>query len=129
VPIVTVPINYNVGSLRATNFKEGYAIVQTMLNPSTWRVINNEGKFVSDELHISFANDFSCGLSCIKEDKGYGYINTNGDMVIEPVFEDADSFYQGYARIVYKGRDGLINTEGKIFWSDGIVKMQRGGVR
>ena len=44
--------------------------------------------------------------------------------MIEPIFEYADSFFQGYARIVYQGRDGIINTSGEIFWSDEIVKAQ-----
>jgi hypothetical protein len=119
VPIV----NYEDDRLWATGFSGGYAIIKTVSEPPTWRVINNKGEYISNELlQLSSANAFNDGLSRVKViNAGYGYINTNGDMIIEPKFDSADSFYQGYARIVYKGRDGLINTEGKIFWSDELV--------
>ena len=112
----------------ATDFKGGYALIQTSLEPPVWRVINNMGDFVSDELSIFQASAFADGLSCIRTtgtiDRKYGYINTKGETVIEPVFDDANSFVRGYARIVYEGRDGLINTEGEIFWCDEFVRAE-----
>jgi hypothetical protein len=38
------------------------------------------------------------------------------------MFEKADSFNSGYARIIYQGRDGILNTEGQLFWSDEIIE-------
>jgi hypothetical protein len=122
VPIVADNPDYDESPLNATDFKSGYALVQTVLDPPTWRIINNQGDYASNELSLLWADAFMDGLSRVKvSNAGYGYINTNGDMVIEPIFDTADSFHNGYARIVYQGRDGLINTEGKIFWSDEIV--------
>jgi len=85
-------------------------------------VINSYGDFVSNELMLSLADAFMDGLSRVKVNNAkYGYINTKGEMIINPIFDEADSFHNGYARIVYQGRDGIINTEGKIFWSDELV--------
>jgi hypothetical protein len=122
VPIIADNPDYDESPLNATDFKSGYALVQTVLDPPTWRVINNQGDYASNELSLLWADAFMDGLSRVKvSSAGYGYINTNGDMIIEPIFDSADSFHNGYARIVYQGRDGLINTGGKIFWSDELV--------
>jgi len=123
VPFIADILGYQLARLMATDFKGGYALIQTVFDPPTWRVIDNQGNFVSEELYLSWANAFTDGLSCVTTiDAGYGYINTKGEMAIAPIFDYADSFHKGYARIIYKGRDGIINTEGQIFWSDEIVK-------
>jgi len=128
VPIVARIRDDDWSPLLATDFKGGYALIQTSLEPPVWRVINNRGEYVSDELSIFEAYAFADGLSCIRTtgtiDSKYGYINIKGETVIAPVFDDANSFVRGYARIVYQGRDGLINTEGEIFWSDEFVKAE-----
>jgi hypothetical protein len=122
VPILAEIQDYQLSPLFATDFKDGYALIQTDSSPSTWRIINKEGEYASGELPIFFADAFRCGLSCVKVNgAGYGFINTRGEMVIDPVFYYADYFHRGYARIIYQGRDGLINTEGQIFWSDELV--------
>ena len=116
-------INYEEDRLYATDFKEGYAIIQTIADPPTWRVINRNGDFVSEGHVLSWAETFSDGLSRITIDyEKYGFMNTKGEIVIEPIFDEVYSFYQGYAKIKYQGRDGIINTEGKIFWSDEIME-------
>jgi len=125
VPIVADIPEYDESPLNATDFAGGYAIVQTVLDPPIWRVIDNRGNFVSGELPLIRAGAFSDGLSRVRVDFAkYGYINTKGEMVISPVFEDANSFRNGYARIVYQGKDGIINLNGEIFWSDEIVNAQ-----
>jgi hypothetical protein len=122
VPIVADNPDYDESALNATDFRNGYAVVQTIYNPPTWRVINSNGDFVSDELMLSLADAFMDGLSRVRVNNAkYGYINTKGEMIINPVFDEADSFHDGYARIVYQDRDGIINTEGNIFWSDELV--------
>ena len=123
VPIVAEYYNDEWSPLNATDFKGGYALIQTSLEPPIWRVINNQGEYVSEELPIFQASAFADGLSCVTTtDRKYGYINTKGETIIAPEFDSANSFVRGYARIVYQGRDGLINIEGEIFWSDELVK-------
>jgi len=125
VPIVAEYHDDDWSRLFATDFKGGYALIQTSLEPPVWRVINNRGEYVSDELSIFGAYAFADGLSCVRATNGkYGYINTKGERVIAPVFDSASSFCRGYARIIYQGRDGLINTEGETFWSDELAAAQ-----
>jgi len=122
VPIVAEYNDDEWSPLIATDFIDGYAMIQISLEPPVWRVINKQGNYVSDDLLIFHADAFADGLSCVRiNNRKYGYINTKGEMVIAPVFDSASSFVRGYAMIVYQGRDGLINTEGEIFWSDEIV--------
>jgi hypothetical protein len=121
VPIVADIPDYDESPLNATDFSGGYALIQTVSDPPIWRIINNLGEFVSGELSISQAGAFVDGLSRIRIDTGYSYINTRGEMIVTQMFDSADSFHRGYARIIYQGRDGIINTEGQIFWSDDLV--------
>lgn len=121
VPIV----NYGDYRLYATDFNGGYAVIMTISDTSVWRIINNQGEYVSDELQLHWASSFRDGLSRVRLlNYKYMFINTKGEPLLDLLFDDAFSFHNGYARIVYEGRDGLINTEGTIFWSDEIVKAQ-----
>jgi hypothetical protein len=121
IPFISENDDYDLSLLLATEFHEGYALIQTNRLPSLWRIINSQGHYVSDELSILYAYSFVDGLSCVKTNGGmYGYINRKGEMVINPVFEEADSFQNGFARIIYQGRNGLLNTKGYIYWSDEI---------
>ena len=123
VPIIAYEPDHEDSPLNATDFVNGYALIQTVKKPSVWRVINNSGRYVYDELSILMAEAFVDGLSCAQtNDRKYGYLNTSGEFVIKPVFDQADSFHRGYARIIYQGRDGLINNDGKIFWSDEFIE-------
>jgi len=121
VPIVADIPDDDESPLNARDFSDGYALIQTVSDPPIWRIINNLGEFVSGELSISQAGAFVDGLSRIRIDTGYSYINTRGEIIVTQMFDSADSFHRGYARIIYQGRDGIINTEGQIFWSDDLV--------
>lgn len=109
----------------ATNFKEGYALIQIKENPDLWQIINTKGQSVSKNLSVNSAEEFSNGLSCVsvynsKQNK-YGYINTRGEFIIDTILDSADTFNNGFARIVYNNKEGLLNMQGKIFWSEDII--------
>lgn len=98
-----------------TPFHNEHAAIQ---KGDQWAFINKEGSIVVD-----FRNDlvplpcahcenekehpiFNAGLSLIKQQKGdieyYGYINTSGEVVIEPQFINAISFNDKGLAIVHK---------------------------
>lgn len=109
-----------------TNFQNGYALIKQAQD--VWNVIDKGGNVISNNLNISTASDFSDGLSKISiidifsKIRKYGFIDTNGNYFIPPILDDCDSFHNGYSRIVYNGREGLLNTKGIVFWSDQIME-------
>ncbi|MDR0354392.1 MAG: WG repeat-containing protein [Deltaproteobacteria bacterium] len=64
-------------------------------------------RFLGKPQNVVFqeAKSFSEGLAAVKLDASYGYINTQGEMIIEPQFRDAFPFENGKA-LVSLGWDG-----------------------
>ncbi|MBQ1884053.1 MAG: WG repeat-containing protein, partial [Bacteroidales bacterium] len=82
------------------------------------------------------------GLACVRLDGKFGYIDTTGNVVIEPQFDDARDFANGLARVEldfhYPTEYGYINTKGKMiiepqfseasdFYSNGLAKVWTNG--
>jgi hypothetical protein len=111
----------------ATNFNGGYAMIKTNEYPPTWNIINKNGELICGNIQVSAAKDFSEGYSCVNTfDRNtgvvkYGYIDKQGTFLINPILDYADDFQNGFARIIYQGRNGLMNIQGKVFWSDEII--------
>jgi hypothetical protein len=58
---------------------------------------------------------FSDSLAAVLVDRKYGYIDTEGDFIIEPQFNDADPFIKGIARVKDGGKHKYITKAGEIF--------------
>ena len=56
---------------------------------------------------------FSEGLAAAEVGGKYGYIDTNGEFVIQPQFEDASYFSDGWAVVENAGKKFYINREGE----------------
>ena len=114
--------------LGATSFSGGYAAKKTNVSPIVWRVINNHGQVVSGDIHAFEMRPFFDGLSLVRvfnretQENRWGYVNARGEFLVRPVLEAADDFRNGFARIKYNGREGLLNTNGKVIWSSNIVQ-------
>ncbi len=68
---------------------------------------------IVDENYDSI-NIFHCGLVAVKVGDLWGYVNNQGELVIEPQFERADEFTSiGYARVRVNGKYGFIDLNGK----------------
>jgi len=110
-----------------TNFSGGYAAIKTKNNPSIWKIINAKGQIVSGDIQVNQMRDFSSGFSLVsiynigKNENKYGYVDTRGEYLVKPILEVADDFKNGYARIIYNGREGLLKTNGKVIWSSDIM--------
>ncbi len=106
-----IPVEF----MRVRNFKEGYALV---FQPGKCFFIDIDGRPCFGETTFPSANSFSEGLAVVRgPDHKYGYINTDGKMVIEPIYSDAWDFSEGiaavkldYHKIIY------INKEGKVLF-------------
>lgn len=67
-----------------------------------------------DEVKSIDLRPLSEGLVAIdKEQKGYGFYDTNGNTVIQPKYEDAGFFSEGLAPVKLNGKWGYVNHAGK----------------
>lgn len=63
---------------------------------------------------IEIVGDLCCGLAAAKDGVLYGYVNTGGEMIIAPIFEEVYDFDGGYARVKKDDKWGIISTTGQI---------------
>lgn len=54
----------------------------------------------------------------IEGERKYGYIDNTGSYVIQPTFDSATNFYDGVAVVSLAGKNLIIDTEGKIIYSN-----------
>lgn len=65
--------------------------------------------------------DFEEGLAPVRLNGTYGYINTNGQFVIEPQFDRAYEFSGGEAKVYFGSKPYIINKKGeKLFEHNGV---------
>lgn len=69
-------------------------------------------------------NSVSIQLYPIKDGDSYGYINKFGKIIINPQFEDAKDFKDGYARIKISGKYGFIDKTGRIIINPQFKDLQ-----
>ena len=91
--MVIAPIFDNAG-----DFSDGCAVVQ--LDQKDY-FINNlfSGKQDLITVGFSWTRGFSEGLAAVEINGKWGYVNTNGEMVISPEYYEACSFKDGLARV------------------------------
>jgi hypothetical protein len=106
------PVDGLSGFENAKAFSEGLAAVQV---GDKWRFITHKGeeKF---EREFTKVHDFSEDLAPVqKQENGkFGFIDSSGNYVIQPLFEDAMPFSEGLAAVRLNGRWGYINTRGEM---------------
>jgi len=72
------------------------------------------GSFFKDYLNNN-TGSFHDGLACFEQDNLFGYVNTSGDIVIEPVYQFAYDFSEGLAMVSDDmDRCGFINTKNEL---------------
>ncbi|MBN1882372.1 MAG: WG repeat-containing protein [Deltaproteobacteria bacterium] len=93
----------------AYSFTEGLAQVY---QDGGYVFIDNKANVVikSEDVPFDNAGLFREGLSPIQVGELWGYMNTSGDVIIEPQFEEAYSFSDGLGLIKLEGRYGYIQN-------------------
>lgn len=103
-------------------FSEGLVYVPTQKD--SWSLFNKRGKIIKDNLkYYPSGNIYSEGMLQVY-DKGknkYGYLNAKGDIEIPFVFDKATSFNNGYANVIYDGKEALIDLKGNLFFSEDLI--------
>ena len=95
------PIYYNI-----SHFDKGRAFAELEENGGS-KLIDIEGRIIAEgtylfPVHGALQGIYNDGLACVQDytTKKYGYINTEGDYVIEPQYECAYDFADGLACVV-----------------------------
>lgn len=77
--------------------------------------IDIEGKTLEKHSNYDALMPFSDdGLAAVKKDNKWGFINVYGDLVIQPQFEGASTFSNGYSVVSSEDGVGAIDTKGNI---------------
>jgi hypothetical protein len=70
--------------------------------------------FSIDYNSFALGEKFSEGLTVIKVNDKYGYMDKTGSQVIKPQFDKAGLFSEGYAKVMINGKWGYINKSGEV---------------
>ncbi|MBI4748795.1 MAG: WG repeat-containing protein [Acidobacteria bacterium] len=74
--------------------------------------INRHGEKVIDCLQFQSVNGFQEGLAAVQIDNKWGFINLQGQVVIQPEFEIAYDFSEGLSLVFKDGKYGFITPSG-----------------
>lgn len=98
----------------AENFSEGLAAYSVLSSSGEiWGFANKSGQ-TSILPQFSAVSYFSDGLCGVMNSNGYwGFINTTGDIVIDHVYDNVHPFKGGMAKIMLRGKWGVINKAGR----------------
>lgn len=113
----------------ATNFYKGSAFVKNC-EYCNWSAINSQGRVLHElDSNLSVVGGISkSGLTLVqsKKNQKYGYINSEGDIVISARYEKASSFDKQHRAIVRKDKmDHLIDPEGKHLHSEKSIMQSK----
>lgn len=80
----------------------------------SYHIYSTEGKQVGDASFDDAKSFAATGAAAVCVDGKWGFVNTSGSIIIEPQYDDADSFNAGYAPVVVDGLWGYIDTSGAL---------------
>jgi hypothetical protein len=117
---IAIPLIYS----NAVSFHDGRAFVY---KDTGWFLIDQTGKFLSDESFEVIHRGFSEGLAPVRANNHrWGYIDTEGKWKIPPRFIIAFSFHEGFACVVAESQGwSFIDRDGNVvFWDIADVLPQ-----
>jgi len=90
-------------------FVEGRARVKTQ--SGEW-IIDSSGNFIAKQPVVLDAIRFSEGLIAIRRDRKVGYMDVDGNIVVEPRYDQGGEFSEGLAAVQLEGRWMFIDKSG-----------------
>lgn len=105
-------------------FSEGVVVVQ--IRKGVFKIFDLRGNTLMDEK--TFLDMKPCSNDLIlyqTYDNKYGYVDKRGKPVFNTEFEYAESFYNDFALINYKGKDAVLDKKGNIYFSEDIVQRKK----
>lgn len=79
-----------------------------------YKLINTELEVICEELYEDVRCFYEEGPGAVCRTGKWGYVDRQGQMIISPAYENADSFQQGYAPVKMHGLWGYAGEDGKI---------------
>lgn len=96
---------YNYNYSKVNPFKEGLALVDAA---NVLKFITPEGLSSILLRDYDAAGSFSEGMAWVSSKGKYGFIDKEGNLVIDTIFSYTSDFKDGYAFVAYKGKKGII---------------------
>lgn len=89
---------------------------------SDYYLVDTKGKEVGD-LKFDGAKAFTDdGYAAVSSEGKWGFIDSNGELVIDYTYEDAESFQNGFAAVSVNGEWGYIDEEGNLVIEPQFIK-------
>ena len=136
IPILTHydSINSN-KAMRFINTQEQF--MEQNLPSSKYVFIDKTGASIIDVSKYDDVKNFSDGLAAVHfEDKGWGFIDTTGKVIIEPQFQDVGHFSEGLVNVRIGEKFGFIDRTGFMVinplydvansFSEGVASVEKG---
>ena len=110
----------------ARSFKNNYAAVGIRRNGQIlWNFINKQGNKKLMSFNCLEVYDFNEGLAAFKDTNGkWGFIDTEGTIVIGEIYESTSSFIKGFALVKMGNVNAFIDTKGRLICSEKYKSKQ-----
>lgn len=79
-----------------------------------WKLYKKDGEIVDLKQYSMIEDYFSQGISMVKKNDKYGFINEDGVEIIPCIYDDAHHFLHDIAIVEYKGYWGALNNKGEV---------------
>jgi hypothetical protein len=106
--IETIEFKYKV----AHDFDNGIAAVKEQDTDQKYYLIDKKGEQVSQNTFDYVFGFYGSDLAYFKNDGKYGFINNKGEIKIECIYDEVESFSEGIAAVKINGYWGGINDNG-----------------
>jgi hypothetical protein len=106
---------YNTIQYSASNFSPEKIALLSPFDTSSFVYINKTGKTILNvsKKQANFVDNFSESFARFRKGSYYGFINTKGEVVIQPIYSYADNFSYGFAIIKTNDFTTFINKKGE----------------
>ncbi len=101
---------FSIAATSGYQFWEDVAVVSR--DGKTFELMNKKGEIFKTLTGIETLKFTSEGMLAVKEKGKWGYINQKGDYIVNPKYDDCESFKYGYAKVKTGTKWGIIDKSG-----------------
>ncbi len=97
--------------------------------PEKWFYIDKRGNVFDEKRFESVYGSFDSGYAKVYKNGKWGLCDTTGKIIIEPKFDDIESFREGLAKVKIGDKYGFVDISGKLIIEpkfDGVTSFREG---